>query len=148
MDSFLCRGEILPKQSDLDVPDADSPHWRAEPIQTLCAQCSGVTRVEKLQLLAGLPGWSAGLALFLTTGNGEALEWGCSFPGRLSAALKLLIYYCQQHIQSRLEGHTAMTSFFFIYACLFLFSKIYLLHMQDAVLGLSTCLIWHKPCEM
>lgn len=120
MDSFLCRGEILPKQSDLDVPDADSPHWRAEPIQTLCAQCSGVTRVEKLQLLAGLPGWSAGLALFLTTGNGEALEWGCSFPGRLSAALKLLIYYCQQHIQSRLEGHTAMTSFFF-YLCLSIF---------------------------
>lgn len=37
---------------------------------------------------------------------------------------------------------------FFIYACLFLFSKIYLLHMQDVVLGLSTCLIWHKPCEM
>lgn len=56
MNNSLCRGEMLPKQSDLDAPDADNPHWTAEPIQTLCVQCLGVTPVEKLQLLAGLFG--------------------------------------------------------------------------------------------
>lgn len=136
------RGEILSKQDDLDVPDADNSHWAHS--DTLCPVL-GSHRVEN-QLLAGLFGWSAGLALFLTTENGGALEWGCSFPGRLSTALKLLIYYYQQHTQSRLEGYKAMTSFFYLCLSIFVFTDSFTLfagcspgleHMSDLTQALQ-----------
>lgn len=88
---------------------------------------SGAWESHGWKILAGLFGWSAGLALFLTTENGGALEWGCSFPGRLSIALKLLIYYYQQHTQSRLEGYTAMTSFFYLCQSIFVFKDLFTL---------------------
>lgn len=75
------------------------------------------------------------------SGVGLQLSWkaGCSFE-----VIDLLL---SATYSSRLEGHTAMTSFF-IYACLFLVLKIHLPCLQDAGLGLNTRLIWHKPWEM
>lgn len=69
--------------------------------------------------------------------NSESLEWGCSFPGRLSTALKLLIYYYQQHIKRRLR-RTHNYDITSIFALLFLFLKINIPCLQYIALGFNT----------
>lgn len=122
-DSLLFRTEIFPKQGSLHIAEADNfistPSYTAEPIQ--CIQCLGarkptpVTWVKERTLPAGLfETWAR--AHFSVLDQLRFSRMGLQLSQKAVTALKLLIYYYQQHVKRRPDNYGIISISAFLFS--------------------------------
>lgn len=126
-DSLLSRTEIFPKQGSLHTEEADNfistPNHTAEPHSVHPVFGSPKTNPCHMGEGKDTPGriiWNVGSGTFLSTGSAAILQNGLQLSQKAVTALKLLIYYYQQHVKRRLDNYGIIS----ISALLFLLIKV------------------------